>query len=202
MALVLSKTNIVTGNIINASDVTQSIDAFTKQAAYDITLSGSFQMTGSHSSRNGYTGSLLGTSSWAVSSSRAISSSFAITSSFSVSSSFAQTASVALNFASGAAIPVQNFLPTLLGISQPGPGPLTNMSYSVGIGQTGNTPPYTSTLVGVVGNNSTSSVNTFALATAINDSGSVWSTGPTLGNVLNFESSNPSVNFFYLAIFS
>lgn len=66
MALTLSKTNITTGNIINASDVTQSIDAFTKQAAYDITLSGSFQMTGSHSSLNGYTGSLLGTASFAI----------------------------------------------------------------------------------------------------------------------------------------
>jgi hypothetical protein len=66
MALTLSKTNITTGNIINASDITQIVDAFTKQEAYDITLSGSFQMTGSHSSLNGYTGSLLGTSSFAI----------------------------------------------------------------------------------------------------------------------------------------
>jgi hypothetical protein len=64
MALTLSKTNISTGNTIQAPDVSQSIDAFTGAAAYDITLSGSFQMTGSHSSKNGYTGSLLGTASF------------------------------------------------------------------------------------------------------------------------------------------
>ena len=46
MALNLSKTGIVDGQIINAAQVTQSIDALTGTAAYDITVSGSFILTG------------------------------------------------------------------------------------------------------------------------------------------------------------
>jgi hypothetical protein len=47
MALTLTKSNILTGNVVQASDVSQSIDAFTGTAAYDITLSGSLILTGS-----------------------------------------------------------------------------------------------------------------------------------------------------------
>jgi hypothetical protein len=47
MALTLSKTNIVNGNIVQAADVSQSIDALTGTAAYDITISGSLTVTGS-----------------------------------------------------------------------------------------------------------------------------------------------------------
>ena len=47
MALTLTKSNILTGNVVQASDVSQSIDAFTGTAAYDITLSGSLVLTGS-----------------------------------------------------------------------------------------------------------------------------------------------------------
>ncbi len=65
MALVLSKTNILTGNTIQAADVSQSIDALTGAVAYDITISGSTTFTGSVMSLNGYTGSLLGVASQA-----------------------------------------------------------------------------------------------------------------------------------------
>jgi hypothetical protein len=45
MALqVLSKTNILNGNVVQASDISQSIDAFTGQVGYDITISGSFNL--------------------------------------------------------------------------------------------------------------------------------------------------------------
>jgi hypothetical protein len=47
MALTLTKSNILTGNVVQASDVSQSIDAFAGIAAYDITLSGSLILTGS-----------------------------------------------------------------------------------------------------------------------------------------------------------
>ena len=96
MALTLSKTNIANGNIIQAADVSQSIDAFTGAVAYDITLSGSLQLTGSVKSKDGYTGSLQGTASFAVSSSYALSSSFSQTASFvtlAQTASFTQTAS-------------------------------------------------------------------------------------------------------------
>lgn len=65
MALILSKANILTGNTIQAADVSQSIDALTGAVAYDITISGSTTFTGSVMSLNGYTGSLLGTASQA-----------------------------------------------------------------------------------------------------------------------------------------
>lgn len=47
MALVLSKANIVNGNVVQAADVSQSIDAFTGVAAYDLTITGSLNATGS-----------------------------------------------------------------------------------------------------------------------------------------------------------
>jgi hypothetical protein len=47
MALTLNKIGITTGNTVEAYHVTQSIDAFTGNEAYDISLSGSFHMTGS-----------------------------------------------------------------------------------------------------------------------------------------------------------
>ena len=65
MALVLSKVNILTGNTIQAADVSQSIDALSGLEAYDITISGSTTFTGSVMSLNGYTGSLLGVASQA-----------------------------------------------------------------------------------------------------------------------------------------
>ena len=60
MALTLSKTGITTGQTIEVGHVTQSIDAFTKVTAYDITLSGSLTLTGSLNSFNGFTGSFTG----------------------------------------------------------------------------------------------------------------------------------------------
>lgn len=46
MALNLSKTGIVDGQVITAAQITQSIDALTAAAAYNITISGSFAFTG------------------------------------------------------------------------------------------------------------------------------------------------------------
>jgi len=60
MAKVLSLTGIATGEIIKASEISQSIDALTGNEAYDITISGSLTLTGSVDSLNGYTGSLSG----------------------------------------------------------------------------------------------------------------------------------------------
>ena len=60
MALTLSKTGIIDGSTIQVGHVTQSIDAFTKVTAYDISLSGSLTLTGSLNSFNGFTGSFTG----------------------------------------------------------------------------------------------------------------------------------------------
>jgi len=47
MACTLSNSGIATGQVIRAAQVSQSVDAFTKGNAYDITLSGSLVITGS-----------------------------------------------------------------------------------------------------------------------------------------------------------
>jgi hypothetical protein len=47
MANTLSKANIANSNIIEAWQVSQSVDAFTGIVAYDITISGSLKVTGS-----------------------------------------------------------------------------------------------------------------------------------------------------------
>jgi hypothetical protein len=78
MALTLSTTGIVDGQLITAAQISQSIDALTGAEAYDITISGSLKLTGSVSSQNGFTGSLLGTASVAISSSVAVTSSRAL----------------------------------------------------------------------------------------------------------------------------
>lgn len=69
MANVLSKSGIVLGHEVDAWHVTQSIDAFTKVNAYDITVSGSFTLTGSLKVNGSVLGKTTGTSSYAVTSS-------------------------------------------------------------------------------------------------------------------------------------
>jgi hypothetical protein len=69
MANTLSKSGIVLGHEVDAWHVTQSIDAFTKASAYDITVSGSFTLTGSLKVSGSVLGRTTGTSSYAVSSS-------------------------------------------------------------------------------------------------------------------------------------
>lgn len=65
MANTLSKTGISDSSTIEASHISQSIDALAGLAAYDITISGSLTLTGSVQSLSGYTGSLQGTASFA-----------------------------------------------------------------------------------------------------------------------------------------
>jgi len=83
MSKTLSKANIAQGNTIQPADVSQSVDALTGLYSYDITISGSLNLTGSTvtgSTANfaQVTASLFGTGSWAVSSSRSVSSSRAL----------------------------------------------------------------------------------------------------------------------------
>ena len=102
MALVLSKTGITTSNTVEAWHVSQSVDAFTGIAAYDISISGSLRVTGSVVSTQGMSGSftgsfggnLNGTALLATTASYALTSSFGSTS---ISASFAQTASYVKN---------------------------------------------------------------------------------------------------------
>jgi len=120
MAKTLSKANIAQGNTIQPSDVSQSIDALTGLFSYDITISGSLNLTGSvvtGSTANftSVTASLFGTGSWAVSSSfsisssRAVSSSFAISSSRAVSSSYAIGSTTATSATTADGVSNQNF---------------------------------------------------------------------------------------------
>ena len=100
MAKTLSKANIAQGNTIQPADVSQSIDALTGLFSYDITISGSLNLTGSvvtgsTATFSAVTASLFGTGSWAVSSSYAISSSRAVSSSYAIGSTTATSATTA-----------------------------------------------------------------------------------------------------------
>lgn len=69
MANILSKNNILTGEQVETWNITQSIDAFTGEVEYDITLSGSFTLTGSLYVDGDVLGTTTGTSSTSISSS-------------------------------------------------------------------------------------------------------------------------------------
>jgi hypothetical protein len=62
MALNLSKTGIVDGQVITAAQITQSIDALTGTAAYDITVSGSFVLNGGTTGSGTFNSSIFCTS--------------------------------------------------------------------------------------------------------------------------------------------
>jgi hypothetical protein len=73
MANILSKTGIVPGGIVQASYVSQSIDAFTGIVPYDLTLNGNFYINGITNTVGGngsLTGSLYNTASYALTASR------------------------------------------------------------------------------------------------------------------------------------
>jgi len=99
MAQQLSKTGIASLGTIKPGHVSQSIDAFTGIEAYDIFLSGSFNITGSINGEPGVVNQL--TASYATSASYAVSSTSAsyagnsTTSSYSVTSSYSNTSTSA-----------------------------------------------------------------------------------------------------------
>lgn len=72
MANTLSKTGIQDENIVRVWHVTQSIDAFTKVSAYDITLSGSLTIDGPTNLSLPVTGTLITSASYSISSSYSI----------------------------------------------------------------------------------------------------------------------------------
>jgi hypothetical protein len=84
----LSKSNILNGNIVQASDVSQSVDAFTGIEGYAISLSGSFTFLGATTGSGFFQNAVN-----AVSASYALSSSYASGSSNSISSSVIYVAS-------------------------------------------------------------------------------------------------------------
>ena len=108
MALqILSKTNMVNGNTIQAADVSQSIDAFTGAIGYDVTFSGSFTLTGATTGsgfwQNAVSSSFASTASFVTLAQtasfvlNAVSSSYALSSSVTVSSSYAYSSSIAFS---------------------------------------------------------------------------------------------------------
>ena len=118
MANILSKTGITTGHSVDAWHITQSVDAFTGDVDYDITVSGSFTLTGSLYIDGDMYGNTLGSSStsdntgYANYSNSSLSSSY---SDFNESDYFTlQLVQPEKNLASGAGYYV--------GMGEPGPG--------------------------------------------------------------------------------
>jgi len=115
MANTLSKSGIFLGHEVDAWHITQSVDAFTKVSAYDITVSGSFTLTGSLK----VSGSVLGTTSESAS--------IAITSSYTNYTPNVVSASKAeYNLSNGYSL--QFYAPTAAGISP-------DTSYDIGAGE-------------------------------------------------------------------
>jgi hypothetical protein len=100
MAQTLSTSGIVTGQDVQTWHVTQSIDAFTKVSSFDITVSGSFTLTGSLK----VSGSILGRTSESAS--------IAITSSFTNQASVANSSSFAV-YNSGDLLTLQLYAPQI-----------------------------------------------------------------------------------------
>jgi hypothetical protein len=71
MASILSKSGIVDNSTVRTWHVTQSIDAFTKVKAYDITISGSLTVVGALNLNTNPTGNLIGNAAYSLSSSTA-----------------------------------------------------------------------------------------------------------------------------------
>lgn len=86
----IPKSNVSNGNTIQAADVKNILDCLDGTTAYDLTLKGTLNITGSV-----ITGSISNatSASYSISSSRAVSSSYSVSSSYVASSSFASTAS-------------------------------------------------------------------------------------------------------------
>jgi hypothetical protein len=116
MANVLSKSNIITGEQVDAWNITQSIDAFTGDVDYDITVSGSFQVTGSLKIK----GTILGRTTQT--------SSLAITSSYARFTSTVTSASIASNNSTDQ-FTLQFYSPTNAA------GLLTSSTYGIGAGE-------------------------------------------------------------------
>jgi hypothetical protein len=212
MALVLKQIfttgsdEIAQNYIIESWHVSQSVDAFTGAAAYDITISGSLTLTGSVQSRNGFTGSLLGTSSWA---NNTVTASYAQTSQTAsyvlnaVSSSFTSTASYVL-LAQSSSISAKTSI--VSGVSYPSgsvkvPGSLFN--FIAGADKTGN-PSQTASIQITELTSKILGQTAFVTATAVSGSGPISSiqvSGSIVGNVLTFESSFPNTDFNYIIMY-
>jgi hypothetical protein len=213
MALVLKQIfttgsdEIAQNYIIESWHVSQSVDAFTGAAAYDITISGSLTLTGSVQSRNGFTGSLLGTSSWA---NNTVTASYAQTSQTAsyvlnaVSSSFTSTASYVL-LAQSSSISAKTSI--VSGVSYPsgsvkGPGSLFN--FIAGADKTGGIPSQTASIQITELASKILGQTAFVTATAVSGSGPISSiqvSGSIVGNVLTFESSFPNTDFNYIIMY-
>ena len=100
MANILSKSGITTGNTVETWHVTQSIDAFTGLKAYDITLSGSFNVVGPTIVEGSL--NVTGSISTPPGQINNLSASYSLTS---ISSSYALSASYALNGGGGSSFP-------------------------------------------------------------------------------------------------
>jgi len=169
----LSKTNISNGNIVQAADVSQNVDAFTGIEGYAITLSGSLTLTGSQD----ITGSISASSG-------AGTIGFFGTSSRALSASYADAASAPIAVY-GASYP-----------SASAPVPSTLFKFIGGADKTGNpTPTVAVTVNEILGK--TLGQDCFITATVSGSGAQSVVINGLVGSVLTFETQNPDTNFFY-----
>lgn len=197
MALTLSKTGITTGQTIQVSHVTQSIDALTGIVAYDIKISGSLNLTGSVASFNGFVGNLTGTSSWATNAVSANTSSWALNS---ISSSFASTASFVRTAQTASYVATS---PTLTGASYPSGSPsvpTAALKMVVGSATTGNPLPECAINITQIAGK-TLGQDCFVTATVTGSAGNGIVVKSLIASTLTFESQAPNTDFHYHIVY-
>lgn len=180
---------ITTGQTIQASHISQLINALSGSEAYDLTISGSLTVIGTLTATaslatNAINANLATTASQAIT---ARSSSFAFT------ASFAQTAQTASYVASTT---------TLTGASYPSGSPsvpTAGLKMVVGSGKTGNpTPEYAVNITEISGK--TLGTNCFVTATPSGSGASVVTVKSLVATTLTFES-GPDTAFHYHIIY-
>ena len=181
MANILNKTGIVTGQLVEPQHVTQSIDAFTGVKAYDISLSGSFNMTGSI---NGQPGTInLLTASNAQTASYVTGSIFAGSNSV-TSASYALSAS----YAPGGGV-TQIAAGTNINISSTGPTGTGIVTINATPGGSGTGFPFTGSAFITGSLTVTGSINDLYIGTG----GGTISTNISIGSTTNLSSTSTGV---------
>lgn len=187
---------ITTGQTIQATHISQLINALSGSEAYDLTVSGSLTVIGTLAATASWATNAISANS-ATSATTATTASHAITarsSSFASTASFVQTAQTASYVASTT---------TLTGASYPSGSPAVptaGLKMVVGSGKTGNpTPEYAVNITQIAGK--TLGTDCFVTATVSGSGASTISVKSLVATTLTFETQAPDTPFHYHIVY-
>lgn len=184
---------ITTGQTIQASHISQLINALSGSEAYDLTVSGSLTVIGT----------LAATASWATNAISANSATTATTASHAItarSSSFASTASFVQTAQTASYVASTTTLTGALYPSGSPAVPTAGLKMVVGSGKTGNlTPEYTVNITQIAGK--TLGTDCFVTATVSGSGASTISVKSLVATTLTFETQAPDTPFHYHIVY-